>query len=197
VTSSFVRDKTNDRLDPSAGSVLEASWEIAGLGGDEKFSKYLLDYRHFWPAPFGTVLSAHGQIGYVHEFGGEDVPLDERFYLGGINTMRGFEPREVGPSEVNILGEREYTGGYKESYFNFEWIFPLSKEVGIKGVAFFDIGNAWGEDEEFFSEWRYSTGAGIRWLSPLGPLRLEWGYNLDPYEWEDNSRLDFMIGRFF
>jgi outer membrane protein insertion porin family len=194
LTSSFVRDSTDYRLDPSRGGVLETSWEIAGLGGDEKFSKYILDYRHFWPAMFDTVLSAHGQVGYVHSLGGEEVPLDERFYLGGINTLRGFQPREVGPYNPDT---DEFTGGYKETYFNFEWLFPLAKDMGMKGVTFFDVGNAWGEDEDFFSDWRYSVGAGIRWLSPLGPLRLEWGYNLDPEEWEDRSRLDFMIGRFF
>jgi len=190
----LTRDTTDYRLDPSRGSVVEASVEVAGFGGDEKFGKYILDYRHFWPAIFGTVLSAHGQIGYVQGFGGEDVPLDERFYLGGINTLRGFAPREVGPYDPVY---DDYTGGYKETYFNFEWVFPLAKEMGIKGLTFFDVGNAWDENEDFFSEWRYSVGAGIRWLSPLGPLRLEWGYNLDPYEWEDHSRLDFMIGRFF
>jgi outer membrane protein insertion porin family len=194
ITAILTRDTTDYRLDPSRGSVVEASVEVAGLGGDEKFGKYILDYRHFWPAILGTVLSAHGQIGYVQGFGGEDVPLDERFYLGGINTLRGFGPREVGPYDQTY---DDYTGGYKETYFNFEWLFPLSRELGIKGLTFFDIGNAWDKNEDYFSEWRYSVGAGIRWLSPLGPLRLEWGYNLDPYEWEDHSRLDFMIGRFF
>jgi len=194
ITATLTRDTTDYRLDPSRGAVIEASVEVAGFGGDEKFGKYILDYRHFWPAFLGTVLSAHGQIGYVQGFGGEDVPLDERFYLGGINTLRGFEPREVGPYDEVF---DDYTGGYKETYFNFEWVFPLAKELGIKGLTFFDVGNAWDDNEDYFSEWRYSVGAGIRWLSPLGPLRLEWGYNLDPYEWEDRSRLDFMIGRFF
>jgi outer membrane protein insertion porin family len=194
ITATLTRDTTDYRLDPSRGSVVELSSEFAGLGGDEKFYKLIADYRHFWPAFFGTVLSAHGQIGYVEGYGGEDVPLDERFYLGGINTLRGFEPREVGPYDPLF---DDYTGGYKETFFNFEWVFPLSKEMGIKGLTFFDVGNAWDQNEDFFSEWRYSVGAGIRWLSPLGPLRLEWGYNLDPYEWEDRSRLDFMIGRFF
>jgi outer membrane protein insertion porin family len=139
------------------------------------------------------VVSAHGQIGYVQSLGGKDVPLDERFYLGGINTMRGFEPREVGPRDEN----GDFPGADKEAFANFEWLVPLGKDLGLKGVTFFDVGNSWGEDEAFFDKLRYSVGAGIRWLSPLGPLRLEWGYNLDPYEWEDDSRLDFMIGRFF
>jgi outer membrane protein insertion porin family len=170
----------------------EVSWELAGLGGDEKFSKYILDYRHFWPAFLGTVVSAHGQIGYIHTFDNDESPIDERFFLGGINTLRGFDPREVGPRDE--FGD--YTGGDVEAYGNFEWLVPLGGVMsGVKGVAFFDVGNTW--DHNYFSDWRYSTGAGIRWLSPLGPLRLEWGYNLDPKEWEDNSRLDFMIGRFF
>jgi len=190
LTSSFTRDTTDYRLDPSTGQVFETSWELAGIGGDEKFNKFIVDYRHFWPAPLNTVFSAHGQIGYIQDWG-DDVPIDERFYLGGINTIRGFDSREVGPRDEN----GDFTGGDMEAYANFEWLFPLAKDMGIKGVTFFDVGNAW--DTNYLSDWRYSVGAGIRWLSPLGPLRLEWGYNLDPEEWEDNSRLDFMIGRFF
>ncbi len=194
ITSTFSRNTTDYRPDPTRGGVLDTSWEFAGLGGTEKFSKYLLDYRHFWPAFWGTTFSAHGRVGYVHAYGSEEIPLDERFYLGGINTLRGFDSREVGPQDP-VTGD--YIGGDKETYFNFEFLFPLAKDVGMKGVVFFDIGNAWGEDEDWFEEWRYSTGAGIRWLSPLGPLRLEWGYNLDPKDGEDTSRIEFMVGRFF
>lgn len=193
IASTFTRDTTDYRLDPSKGGVFEGSWELAGLGGTEKYSKYILDYRHFWPAAFGTVLSAHGQFGYLQSIGGEKAPLDERFYLGGINTLRGFDTREVGPRDEN----GDFTGATKETFFNFEWIFPLAKDMGLKGVTFLDVGNAWGNNENFFEEWRYSVGAGIRWLSPLGPLRVEWGYNIDPQPWEDRSRVDFMIGRFF
>lgn len=193
ITSSFIRDATDYRLDPTSGGVFEGSWELAGLGGTEKFSKYILDYRHFWPAMFGTVVSAHGQFGYLQSIAGESAPLDERFYLGGINSLRGFKTREVGPRDEN----GDFIGATKETFFNFEWIFPLSKDIGLKGVTFFDVGNAWGNNESVFTDWRYSVGAGVRWLSPLGPLRVEWGYNLDPEPWEDRSRVDFMIGRFF
>jgi outer membrane protein insertion porin family len=76
-------------------------------------------------------------------------------------------------------------------------IFPLLKDAGLKGVVFFDIGNTWDQGEAFMSDLRYSTGMGIRWNSPLGPLRLEWGYNLDPKEYESDSKFDFSIGKFF
>ncbi|MDT8440418.1 MAG: outer membrane protein assembly factor BamA [Desulfuromonadales bacterium] len=194
LTTIFSRNTTDDRLDPSRGGVLELSWEYAGLGGDEKFSKYVLDYRHFWPVFLGTVFSVHGNIGYAHETGGEEVPIDERFFLGGINSLRGFDSREVGPRDP-LTGD--FTGGDLAAYANIEYIFPILPDVGIKGVAFFDIGNAWDSDVSSFDDWRYSVGAGIRWRSPLGPLRLEWGYNLDPEPWEPDSRFEFMIGRFF
>jgi outer membrane protein insertion porin family len=197
-TTVFNYNSTDNRLDPSSGTDFEASWEFAGLGGDEHYSKYVLDARTFWPWRWGTVFSVRGQIGYVHEWQDEDVPLDERFYLGGIYTMRGFESREVGPRDIN----GEFIGGDTTAFFNFEYIFPLYKELKIKGVTFFDVGNAWGddyfgEDDEAFGSWRYSTGAGIRWLSPLGPMRFEYGYNLDARDYEANSKFDFMIGRFF
>jgi outer membrane protein insertion porin family len=206
IYSSLTRNTTDYRLDPTRGSVAEASIEVAGLGGTEKFSKYILDYRHFFPMPWGTVVSAHGQVGYVQEIGGRAIPIDERFFLGGINTMRGFRAREVGPrlrqdirdANGNItFTDFEYFGGNKQAHFNLEYLFPLIRDAGLKGVLFFDAGNAWSEEEDYFRDLRYSAGAGIRWFSPMGPLRLEWGYNLDPREMEKRSQFEFSIGRFF
>jgi len=200
VTTTYSYNTTDNRLDPSAGTDLNASWEFAGIGGTEHFSKYILNVRHFWPFVWNTVLSARGQIGYVHDWqSNEDVPIDERFYLGGISTIRGFENREVGPRDE--FGD--FIGGETEAFFNFEFIFPLYEELKIKGVTFFDVGNAWSkddywdEDDQVFGSWRYSTGAGIRWLSPLGPMRFEYGINLDARDYESDSKFDFMIGRFF
>jgi outer membrane protein insertion porin family len=210
VSASLTRNTTDYYLDPSKGAVSELSVEFAGLGGTEKFVKYVADHRSFFPWKWGTVFSLHGQVGYIQEVGGQDIPLDERFYLGGINTLRGFDSRTVGP-RVRVVKKTvdpatgtevrsddfEFLGGNKEAYFNFEYVFPLVKDIGLKGVAFVDVGNAWGEDESYFSEMRYSTGLGVRWFSPLGPLRLEWGYNLDPKEQEDRSQFEFSIGKFF
>ena len=200
ITTSYMYNTTNNRLDPSAGSDMSATWEFAGIGGTEKFSKYILDARHFWPWKWDTVFSAHGQLGYVHSLSsGDEVPIDERFYLGGIYNLRGFESREVGPRDLN----GDFIGGDTEAYFNFEYIFPLHKELNIKGVTFFDVGNTWNEDDQWglddvaFDSWRYSAGAGIRWLSPLGPMRFEYGVNLDARDNEPNGKFDFMIGRFF
>jgi len=199
ITTVYSYNTTDNRIDPSSGLDASASWEIAGLGGDEKFSKYILDARQFMPWKWGTVFAAHGQVGHVHSLNSDDVPIDEKFYIGGIYSIRGFENREVGPRD--FWGD--YIGGDTEAYFNFEFIFPLHEELNIKGVTFFDVGNAWsdddftGEDADPFGSWRYSAGAGIRWLSPMGPMRFEYGYNLDARDYEDNGKFDFMIGRFF
>ncbi len=212
LSGSLTRNTTDYRLDPSKGYVAEGSIEFAGLGGTQKFSKYILDYRHFFPFKWGTVFSAHGQLGYVQRIGGEDVPIDERFFLGGINSLRGFNSREVGPRvrrssqgvdpntgiPIGSAGEDfEFIGGNKEAFFNLEYVFPIIKDLGLKGLVFFDTGNAWSEDEEYFSNMRYSVGTGIRWFSPMGPLRLELGYNPDPREDEDTTEWQFSIGRFF
>jgi outer membrane protein insertion porin family len=210
ITGTLTRNTTDYYLDPTRGSVSQLSAEFAGLGGTEKFAKYIADQRFFFPYKWGTVFSLHGQIGYIQSIGGEDIPIDERFYLGGINTIRGFKSRQVGPrvrvnrQVVDSVGnvtvaddEFEFIGGDKQAYFNLEYTFPLLKDMGLKGVLFFDTGNAWSEDENYFSEMRYSVGGGVRWFSPMGPLRLEWGYNLKPREGEDRSQFEFSIGRFF
>ena len=192
--SVFTRNTTDYYLDPSTGYVAEGSIEFAGIGGDEKFAKYIADYRHFFPFKWNTVFSLHGQIGYIMEVGGEEISIDERFYLGGLRSLRGFKSREVGPYDVE---NDEFTGGNKEAFINVEYLFPILKDLGLKGVVFYDTGNAWDEDEGYFSKMRHSVGAGLRWMSPMGPLRLEWGYNLDAYDYENTSEFEFSIGKFY
>jgi outer membrane protein insertion porin family len=199
ITTTYSYNTVNNRQNPSSGTDLSVAWEFAGLGGSEKYSKYVVDARHFWPWKWGTVFSVHGNLGYVHSLNSDDVPIDENFFLGGIYSIRGFESREVGPRDE--FGD--FVGGDTSAYVNFEYIFPLFEELQIKGVTFFDVGNtwsdedAWGKDDEAFASWRYSAGGGIRWLSPMGPMRFEYGRNLDARDYENNGKFDFMIGRFF
>jgi len=211
LSASLSRDTTDYRLDPTRGASSTASAEFAGIGGTEHFAKLVLDHRHFFPAFGDTYFAIHGQIGQIFEINNHDLPIDEKFYLGGISTLRGFDSRTIGPRNARqstsvdpVTGKVtssvtgfDYVGGEKEAYFNFEYIFPLVADVKLKGLFFFDIGNAWGKDEDYFSDMRYSAGAGIRWFSPMGPLRLEYGFNLDPKEDETNGRFEFSIGRFF
>lgn len=195
ITASLTRNTTDYRPDPTSGNISELSIEYAGLGGSERFVKYVADHRFFYPLPiWDLVFSARGQLGYIQEMGGKDIPLDERFFLGGLSSMRGFNSREVGPRDPDT---GDFYGGNKEAFVNLELLFPLVREMKMKGVVFLDVGNAWGVDESFLDELRYSVGAGVRWNSPMGPLRFEWGVNLDPKDYEENSVFDFSVGRMF
>ncbi|MDB4470674.1 outer membrane protein assembly factor BamA [Deltaproteobacteria bacterium] len=192
ITGEIVRNSTDYHLDPSTGGISSFSLEYAGLGGTQNYAKTVAEHRHFWPLFWGTVFSIHGEVGYVVSTDGNDVPIAERFYLGGIRNLRGFKTREVGPKD-----EDDFIGGEKMGYLNLEYLFPISKSMGLKGLLFYDTGNAWLDSEEFYSSMRNSVGAGIRWNSPLGPLRFEWGYNLSPVDDEKKSVFEFSIGTAF
>ncbi len=209
--ASVTRDTTDYRLDPSTGTISTASVEFAGLGGTEKFAKYEVDQRYFHPLWWDTVLSLHGHLGFIHAVGGEEIPIDERFYLGGLSSVRGFKSRRVGPRVRNLTElvdprsgavssypeDFEYIGGEKAAWFNAEYLFPLVEDAGLKGLFFFDAGNAWLGSVPYFDNMRYSVGGGIRWMSPMGPLRLEWGKNLAPRESEPSTDMQFTIGTAF
>ncbi len=191
VTLSLSRDTTDDRMFPSKGSKNSVSTEVAGtiFQGDVSFARHIADSRWFFPMPLDTVFGIHGRIGYIQGLEGKEIPVFERFYLGGINSLRGL--REIGPVDSN--GDR--IGGETMLNFNAEVVFPLFKDAGIKGVVFFDTGNAWNSGY-YLDDMRRTAGLGVRWYSPIGPLRLEWGYVLDKKEGESPSRWEFTIGMF-
>lgn len=194
LTAALNRNSTDYYQDPSTGGISKFTFEYAGLGGTEYFGKVVGSHRHFWPLFLNTVVSLHGQIGYVFKTTDEEIPIDEKFFLGGLRSIRGFDTREVGPRD-DLTGD--FIGGEKSAFFNLEYLIPISRSLGLKGVVFFDAGNAWRQQEDYFRDMRYSAGAGIRWFSPLGPLRFEWGYNLDPEEDEKRTVFEFSIGTAF
>lgn len=187
------RDKTINATDGSDNSI---SVEYAGgpLGGTNAFTKVIGDTGWYFPMWWETVFVAHGRIGWLKQNDGGDLPMYEKFYLGGINTLRGFDYLSVSPMDAN--GDR--IGGERMLLFNLEYRFPLVPKAGLSGVVFFDTGNVWTKDEGYqIDDMRQSVGAGIRWMSPIGPLRLEYGYVLDPEPGDDDSNWEFTIGSMF
>ncbi|MRR34619.1 outer membrane protein assembly factor BamA, partial [bacterium] len=198
ISASLTRDTTDFRLDPTRGMVNNVSIEVAGIGGTSRFIRYFGDTTLFFPMKWSTVLSLKGSLGYIQEIG-KDIPIDELFFAGGINTIRGYEGRSISPYKLTSSGDPTYIGGDKEAIFNLEYTFPLLKDAGLKGVAFFDAGNVYDNSQTMFSSFRMSYGAGIRWISPMGPLRLEYGIPINPRDGIDKSsgRFEFSIGSFF
>jgi outer membrane protein insertion porin family len=192
VTVTLTRDSTDDVIFPSTGSKNSASVEYTGgpLLGDVSYTRYGTSSSWFFPLPLDTVIGVRGRIGYMQPNEGKEVPIFERYYLGGINSLRGL--REVGPTDP---ATGDVIGGLTMLNFNVDYIFPLIKNAGMKGVLFFDTGNSW-ESGYYLGDMRRTAGIGIRWYSPIGPLRLEWGYVLDRKENESPSRWEFTIGMF-
>jgi len=195
-----VTQNTTDKyIDPSRGGVRSVNVEYAGgpLGGDSEFVKYFLNAKQFYPVTATTVFSWNLLWGHVvPTVGGAEVPLFERFFLGGPYSIRGFRSRTISPTDPNT---GEEIGGNKELVANLEYLFPLISEISFKGVLFFDAGNAWAQSSWPFKDqglWA-AYGVGVRWYSPMGPLRFEMGWNLDRPEGRPKRVMEFTIGTAF
>lgn len=192
ITGNLVKDSRNDKLLPTSGVVNSIYLQLAGLGGENRFVAVIGSLCKYWPLPGDTSFMARGTLGYECGFGGEDVPISERFFLGGLDSLRGFEDRSVGPKERG-----DVIGGTKEALITLEYLFPVLKEAGIRGVLFFDAGNAYRKSQYPFQTVKKDVGFGVRWYSPFGPLRLEWGINLSPTGDENRSNFGFSMGNIF
>jgi outer membrane protein insertion porin family len=223
LTWSLARDSRDYFLDPKTGSKNSVFVEYAGgsLGGDPNFVKSVADSAWYYPLFWDTVIMARGRFGYVESLIGKPVPLGERFYVGGPTTLRGFRYGTAGPLEPSyspvagainpatgqpaVTGQQvagfNRLGGNKEVIFNFEFSFPIVPAARLKGVLFYDIGKAFSTDEVRetvkFSELRQSYGWGFWWLSPIGPLRFEWGYIVKRRPEDQPSQFEFSIGALF
>lgn len=193
--ASISRDTTDRLLNPTRGTKNTLSLEYSGgvIGGDDNFIKTIYDFSYYKPLWWEHIFHWHFRLGYVTKNGEEEIPTFERFYLGGIDSVRGYPGREIAPKYDN----GDYKGGNKEFFTNVEYLFPLYKEMGILGLVFFDAGNTWDESESMDTDLYKSVGTGIRWYSPLGPLRLEFGYALDELDGERPKKLEFSVGQFY
>lgn len=175
----------------------------------------------------GFIIKMNNKIGVITSPSKDGVPIFARYFLGGILDVRGYRLRTLGPRlplnsslDVNAppIPNGANIGGNLQYYTNLELEFPIIDKVGIRGVTFFDAGNTWNLEDSFcqttpapqFSKLvspcfrsdsifnlRLSTGMGIRWFSPLGPLRFEWGFPLNKLSYEESSVFEFTIGNFF
>ena len=125
------------------------------------------------------------------------LPDYEKFYLGGIDTIRGFPTRSIAVTYTDPVTGIEYEVGGNIMWFsNVEYHFPLVKAGGLRGLVFYDAGNVYESDWDI-NDIKQSVGAGLRWLSPMGPMRLEWGYVIDPEPGEDTNNWEFSMGGTF
>lgn len=189
------RDTTDRRINPTRGTINTFSVENAGgvIGGDDNFVKYIYRSDYYRPLFWKTVFHWRGQAGYLMKNTSEKIPNFELFALGGINNVRGYSARKIAPR----YDDNEVKGGDKHFYTNFELIFPLNEDIGLMGVTFFDAGEVWDTGDKVDFDLYKSIGAGIRWYSPMGPIRVEYGYGLDTLYGKNESKVEFSMGHTF
>jgi outer membrane protein insertion porin family len=190
IETALIRDSRDNIFEPTKGSRNSLEFSFAGLGGDTQFYKFVAESGWYFPLPvFNLVWAVRGLFGMAEGWGGQEVPIFERFFLGGATTLRGQGTREVSPKDA--AGER--IGGDKELLFSTELLIPIVARFRV--ALFFDAGNAYGFGTDFDpTNLRLGAGAGIRFFSPLGPLRLDFGYNIDREPGEDEFQVHFTVG---
>lgn len=189
ISPSVSRDTRDNTFTPSKGNSSSLGMDVAGLGGDSKFVKFSGSTSEFMPIWFNHILAAHLEAGHIFGYDGADVPLFERFFLGGPNSIRSFRFREISP--IDKSGVK--TGGTTEVLGSVEYIVPLPFNLRVAG--FFDSGNVYGFGTDFDpGDLRKAVGLGVRWLSPFGPIRVDYGFNVDRRSGERPGAFNFSVG---
>ncbi|MDD5680637.1 MAG: outer membrane protein assembly factor BamA [Candidatus Omnitrophica bacterium] len=184
-------DRRDNVFVPTQGFLLGASAEDVGgfLGGDKDFVKYGGQgegYVNFFDKRL--VVAFLSSINFADSYGSTDkVPIYERYYAGGAETIRGYKERRVGPRDPNT---NDPIGGNIRFLGTIEATFPVFEDM-IKGAVFTDAGNVWEEFDNIDAKLKYGIGAGVRVKTPLGPVKLDYGWPLT-----ENSG-DAKKGRFY
>lgn len=192
----LTRDSRDNIYGPSKGLVLSCSGEVAGgpLGQDKDFTKVIGTFDFYKTLIKELLLELKIVAAGADTFSDTDsLPIYERFYAGGTNTIRGFKERAVGPKDTS----GEPIGGESILYGTCELTYPIFKL--FKAAAFYDFGNVWENLGEFASgDFKYSVGIGVRVKTPMGPVKLDYGYPLevDPGE-NKEGRFHFSMSRGF
>ena len=219
-------DSRDNRMFPTKGWYNTLSGEIADtfMLSQNVFTRYEAVVRAFYPIWGPFVLRVKANAGLISSRDPRGVPIFERYFVGGIYDVRGFPPRSLGPV-IRAPSDRAQdstlrpflVGGNMNVIGNLEIEFPIFDKVGIRGVVFTDIGNAFNLEGQYckirpfnvdaskdpcnsplnFSAYRQSWGFGFRWFSPIGPLRFEWGIPFRTIPGEQPIVFEFTIGNFF
>jgi len=173
-------DNRDNIFSPTSGFDTGLSLENTGgfLFGDKDFMKGYLWSSFFYSPINKIVLELRARAGLEDSYGKTDkVPIYQRFYAGGANTIRGYRERKVGPRDPS---SNDPIGGESSLVGNAEVVFPIYDKL-IKGAVFYDIGNVWSKMEDFLvgGDFKQGTGIGLRVKTPIGPIKIDWGFPLN------------------
>ena len=197
ISPALIVDLRDDIFNPRRGSLygIILKEALRELGSEVDFSKLTVQGSWFLPID-STVLALSARAGAAWPFRNTtEVPIHERFYVGGSTTVRGYTQDSIGPSVVDDNGDLIPTGGSSMAVLNAE--LRLNPGEGFGGVIFVDAGNVWTGQEINLRDLRSSVGIGIRYGTPVGPLRIDYGQKIDRLPDESPGELHFNIGNTF
>ena len=224
VSTSIAHDTRDFILDPGTGGYRDLRTEVAGgvLGGDNDFYTITTSNQRYFRIKGGVILALRGRVGFADAYGASSefgVPFENRYFSGGGNSVRGFEENDLGPTTLDTLSTgvvvEEVTGGRALLLTNIELRYPLPllSRYRFSGAFFLDGGNVWASlrsidlanfrpfadrSEITPEDYRYSVGFGIRYNTPVGPIRLDYGIPIKKEEGVDSSgRFHISLGQIF
>jgi len=196
-TVGWSRDSRDSILAPTRGRYQRANLEATLPTGDLQYYRATYQHTYYWPMTRDFTLMGNAEIGYGHGYGNKPLPVFKNFYAGGIGSVRGYETSSLGPKDANGTP----IGGAARANFNAELQFPFpgtGLDRTFRGFLFLDGGNVFAEGAKIaVSDFRYGTGLGLSWLSPIGALKLSIGVPLKKQALDRAQRFQFTIGSGF
>jgi outer membrane protein insertion porin family len=207
-TSSFIlsagwaRDTRDDILYPTNGRLQSVYAEVGVPPGDVQYYRAQYVHQVFWPVYGDFVLMLRGELGYADGYSNKSLPFYKALYAGGVGSVRGYESSSLGPRDEfdNVLGGKEKIVG------NVELFYPILKgDKSVRGSVFFDVGRVrkppsetvTSIDQTDVESFRYSTGIGVAWNSPVGPLKFSYALPINDKPGDRIQKFQFQIGSVF
>ncbi|MES2502806.1 MAG: outer membrane protein assembly factor BamA [Pseudomonadota bacterium] len=198
----WTHDSRDNTLFPNDGVLQRLTAEASVPGLDLQY--YKIEYKHAWYKEVfkDTTLLVNGELGFADSYGSDVYPFFKNFYIGGVNSVRGYDNGAIGPRDTDpITGQDFAVGGTRRILANAELFVPvplLKNSSQFRLSAFFDAGNVYSDNESLsLGELRYSTGVGVSWFSPFGPLKLVFAKALNAKEGDQTQTLQFQLGQQF
>ena len=202
-------DSRDDIIFPKKGELRRVSGEIATPGLDLQIYKLTLQETWYKDVTKDLTVMLNGQFGYANSYGGKEFPFYKNFYVGGVNTVRGYSQGSIGP--VCLVGDTScgsntstnnmFMGGNKQIVMNAELFMPvpfIKNNNQFRLSAFIDAGNVYGIDQSIaLGDLRYSAGMGVLWVSPFGPLKLVYAKPFNNQSTDKTESIQFQMGQQF
>jgi len=201
LTVGWARDSRDSMLAPNKGKLMRVNSEL-GLMGDTRYYKNSGQYQQYWPLGRKYTFALNAELGLGGGFAGRDYPVFKNFYSGGLGSVRGFQQNSLQTDTTYTRYDGDYsTGGSKKILLNTEFLMPfpgVGTDKTLRLYTFLDVGNIYTADESIdLGQLRSSTGVGLSWISPVGPLRLAVAKPLKKFDNDRIQSFQFQIGTSF